>query len=72
MARKEDKYLNLATEYARSCGYEESLKYSHTENGCRVYKLIPIKNDDLTGYPLVVKVSANGKTIIDINDDYKF
>lgn len=72
MPRKDDKYLEIATEYARSCGYDENLKYSHTADGCRIYKLIPIPNEGLTGYPMVIKVSANGKTQIDIDDDYKF
>lgn len=72
MPRKEDKYLEVATAYARSCGYKEKLEYSHTVNSCHTYKLIPIKDEGLTGYPMIVKVFTNGKTTIDIDDDYKF
>ena len=72
MQKKEDKYLAQAMAYARSCGYEERVEFSHSVNGFRIYKLIPNPDDGLTGYPMVVKVSSKGILTIDIDDDYKF
>lgn len=72
MQKRNDDYLSQAVSYVKTCGYENKLKYSHYSKGCRVYRILPLPNEGLTGYPLVVKVYDKGETTIDIDDNYKF
>ena len=49
----------IAQEYVISKGYKGELKYLKQWNGCKVYEILGIPDDDC-GDPLVVTVSSRG------------
>ena len=59
MKRSEINSNKIAQEYVISKGYKGELKYLKQWNGCKVYEILGIPDDDC-GDPLVVTVSSIG------------
>lgn len=63
--------INIVTSYVRNCGYDEEIAFFKTIRGEEYYKLIPLEEEGLTGYPMVAIFDKKGKVRMEIHPDYK-